>query len=84
MLVSASSALQALDAATGMLYLHRRSIIHRDVKTPNLLVDSQWHVKVSGVWPAAAAAATTAVATAAANATALPACPPQLLVWAWP
>ena len=41
---------QALDAATGMMYLHRRSIIHRDVKTPNLLVDSQWHVKVSGGW----------------------------------
>ena len=48
-LLSASFAMQALDAATGMLYLHRRSIIHRDVKTPNLLVDSQWHVKVSGV-----------------------------------
>ena len=83
MLVSASSALQALDAATGMLYLHRRSIIHRDVKTPNLLVDSQWHVKVSGVWPAAAAAATTA-ANAMALPACLPACLPELLLWAWP
>ena len=38
----------AADAATGMLYLHARSppIIHRDLKSPNLLVDSHWRVKV--------------------------------------
>ena len=38
----------ALDAAKGMLYLHSRSppIAHRDLKSANLLVDSQWHVKV--------------------------------------
>ena len=30
-----------------MLYLHGRSIIHRDVKSPNLLVDESWRVKVA-------------------------------------
>ena len=32
----------------GMLYLHSRSppIAHRDLKSANLLVDGQWHVKV--------------------------------------
>lgn len=40
--------LQALDAATGLLYLHRHSppILHHDVKSPNLLVDEHWRVKV--------------------------------------
>jgi len=39
----------ATDAAKGMLYLHTRSppIVHRDLKSPNLLVDGLWHVKVS-------------------------------------
>ena len=39
----------ATDAAKGMLYLHTRAppIIHRDLKSPNLLVDGLWHVKVS-------------------------------------
>lgn len=37
----------ALDAAKGMLYLHRRGIIHRDLKSPNLLVDSTWRVKIA-------------------------------------
>lgn len=27
-------------------YLHNRGIIHRDLKSPNLLVDEQWRVKV--------------------------------------
>ncbi|KDD73320.1 protein tyrosine kinase [Helicosporidium sp. ATCC 50920] len=39
----------ALDAAKGMLYLHSHSpaIVHRDLKSPNLLVDKHWRVKIS-------------------------------------
>ncbi|KAL4452237.1 hypothetical protein ABPG75_007899 [Micractinium tetrahymenae] len=38
----------ALDAAKGMLYLHSCSppIIHRDLKSANLLVDKHWRVRV--------------------------------------
>jgi serine/threonine protein kinase len=41
--------MQAINAATGMLYLHQRSppVIHRDLKSPNLLVCNDWTVKVS-------------------------------------
>ncbi|EAL50197.1 tyrosine protein kinase transforming protein SEA, putative [Entamoeba histolytica HM-3:IMSS] len=37
------------DAASGMYYLHSKipPIIHRDLKSSNLLVDSLWRVKVS-------------------------------------
>ncbi|EOA34207.1 hypothetical protein CARUB_v10021716mg [Capsella rubella] len=38
----------ALDAARGMNYLHSCSpmVVHRDLKSPNLLVDKNWVVKV--------------------------------------
>ena len=38
---------QALDAACGMLSLHGRDIVHRDLKSPNLLIDDSWRVKVA-------------------------------------
>ncbi|TVU33108.1 hypothetical protein EJB05_24893, partial [Eragrostis curvula] len=39
----------ALDVAKGMNYLHAShpTIVHRDLKSPNLLVDKNWVVKVS-------------------------------------
>ncbi|GAB4815428.1 hypothetical protein N2152v2_002474, partial [Parachlorella kessleri] len=39
----------AIDAATGMYFLHAHSppIVHRDLKSPNLLVSAEWRVKVS-------------------------------------
>ena len=38
-----------LDAAKGMMYLHSSEppVIHRDLKSPNLLVDKHWRIKVT-------------------------------------
>ena len=38
----------ALDCARGLDVLHSQSIIHRDIKSLNFLVDSQWNVKLTG------------------------------------
>eukprot|EP00884_Botryococcus_braunii_P012406 jgi/Botrbrau1/21166/Bobra.0061s0059.2 len=39
----------ALDAAKGMLYLHSQCppVLHRDLKSANLMVDKHWNVKVA-------------------------------------
>lgn len=34
-------------AAKGMYFLHSSGIVHRDLKSLNLLLDSKWNVKVS-------------------------------------
>jgi len=36
-----------LQAAHGMKYLHKHSIVHRDLKSMNLLVDQNWGVKIA-------------------------------------
>jgi serine/threonine protein kinase len=39
----------ALDAAKGMLHLHSQNppVLHRDLKSANLMVDKHWNVKVA-------------------------------------
>ncbi len=43
--------LQVVNAASGMLYLHSHAppLVHRDLKSPNLLVMENWVVKVGAV-----------------------------------
>jgi serine/threonine protein kinase len=37
----------ALEVATGISYLHAHSVIHRDIKSANVLLDDRMHAKVS-------------------------------------
>jgi len=57
----------ALGAATGMCYLHgcRPAVLHRDLKSPNLLVDRHWRVKVGDFGLSRATLSSVAVASVA-------------------
>lgn len=39
----------AVSVARGMAYLHSRQppILHKDLKSPNILVDANWRIKVA-------------------------------------
>jgi serine/threonine protein kinase len=41
----------AYQAAKGMHFLHSSGIVHRDLKSLNLLLDSKWNVKVKPPTP---------------------------------
>lgn len=36
----------ALETARGLLYLHQLNYIHRDIKSPNVMVTADWHAKL--------------------------------------
>jgi serine/threonine protein kinase len=36
----------AFQAAKGMHFLHSSGIVHRDLKSLNLLLDNKWNIKV--------------------------------------
>ncbi|KAL0047223.1 hypothetical protein WJX82_010034 [Trebouxia sp. C0006] len=59
----------ALDAAKGMLQLHSHKppILHRDLKSPNLLVDKHWRVKVADFNLSRVMEAQTVVSSISAN-----------------
>lgn len=40
--------IKQIAAGLNYLHLHRPMIIHRDLKTPNLLVDDGWNIKLCG------------------------------------
>src|SRR5690606_7633046 len=37
----------ATQAAQGMHFLHSSGILHRDLKSPNILLDDKWNAKIS-------------------------------------
>jgi serine/threonine protein kinase len=41
----------AFQAARGMYFLHSSGIVHRDLKSLNLLLDSKWNLKVKTKTP---------------------------------
>lgn len=40
---------QAIETARGCLYLHSRNLVHRDLRSPNLLISQSWQIKVGTV-----------------------------------
>lgn len=37
----------ALESARGLLHLHESGFVHRDIKSPNVLVTEDWHAKLA-------------------------------------